>query len=61
MAVKNEGEIMVVDMTPVIKSDTFVNDDYECAVLTNIGCYVEPKNKVRLRERAKERLASINN
>ena len=60
MAIRNEGDIAFVDISPVIKSDTFVNDDYKSAVLTNIGSYVEPKNKARLRERAKERLA-LNN
>lgn len=57
MEINNEGEIMFVDMTPVIKSDTFVNDDYKYAVISNMGSYVEPKNKERLKERAKERLA----
>lgn len=47
----------IYDITPIIKTDTFVNDDYRSGVLTNIGAYVEPNNKWALIERVKERLA----
>lgn len=60
MLTRNEKEIKFFDMTPEIKSDTFVNDDYRGAVLSNIGCYVASKNKVKLKERAKERLVRNN-
>ncbi len=60
MLTRNEKEIKYVDMTPDVKSDTFVNDDYRGAILSNIGCYVASKHKLRLRERAKERLVQDN-
>lgn len=61
MIAKNEREMEYIDMTPDIKSDTFVNDDYKGVVLSNAGCYIESKNKIMLRERIEERLSLNDN
>lgn len=39
-----KDKIEIHDTTPIVKTDTFVNDDYRGAVLTNLGCYVKSKN-----------------
>lgn len=53
-----KNNIKIIDMTPIIKTDVFVNDDYQTAILTNIGCYLKYKHSDILRKRAKELLNS---
>lgn len=59
MVVRDETEIEYVDMTPVIKTDTFVNEPYKEATISNIGRFLElePNQKDgAFRKRAEERL-----
>lgn len=56
MIERNEKNIEYIDMTPIVKSDIFVNEDYRGAILTNIGAFLQLKNKQQLKKIAKERI-----
>ncbi len=48
-----------IDITPILKSDVFVNEDYKMTVINNIGRYFGAKDKQALREKAKRVLATV--
>lgn len=58
MVVRNEEEVKYIDMTPIIKTDTFVNEDYRGATISNIGRYLESPNVEEFKKRAHERIAA---
>lgn len=59
MVVCNEKELQFVGINPEIKSDTFVNEDYKEARVSDIGRYIAPPNKHEIIEEARKRLALI--
>lgn len=60
MVVRDETEIEYVDMTSVVKTDSFVNEDYDEATISDIGRFLELESlnqkEEKFKERAKKRL-----
>lgn len=59
MVIRNEKEVKYIDMTPDVKTDTFVNEDYREATISNIGRYLESPDIDEFQRRAKERMALV--
>lgn len=59
MVIRNEEEVKYIDMTPDVKTDTFVNEDYREATISNIGRYLESPDINEFQRRVKERIALV--
>lgn len=59
MVIRNEEEVKYIDMTPDVKTDTFVNEDYREGTISNIGRYLESPDIEGFKKRARERMALI--
>lgn len=46
-------------ITPIVKTDTFVNEDYKEATISNIGRYLESPDIEQFKKEAKKRLVMI--
>lgn len=51
-----EKQIKYIDMTPDVKTDTFVNDSYHGAVVHDIGHYLESPDVEGFKKKVAERL-----
>lgn len=52
-------KVKYFDITPIVKTDTFVNEDYKEATISNIGRYLESPNIEQFQKEAKKRLVII--
>lgn len=60
MLINNDSGVKFIDKTPVLKSDTFVSEEYQVAVIDNIEMYLEADNRSQLIDNAEKELEAIN-